>query len=282
MISNIKKYLRIVSAAFVAICITTLTACSATKPVPPEGTYGNDEPDFNTPVAFNPPQGVRIERSMVMRADGHDIGKIYAVRQRDADSERALIRDDVTSKLELGVGIFVSSKETLWISENGMQKYQGEISETGKKDPVYINAELQDDVLNYEYKNSSKGKTHLKKFKQGEDYHWSTVYLAMDNRELKRGKMYERKLIDMAHEKRARPVREQYLGTRPFKVGDKVLTCHVLWFDYGHLNGTAWVAKDEMGWFLVYEEADATEGKFELILDGYKKTVDGDIVVDQS
>ncbi|WP_282170433.1 hypothetical protein [Ruegeria atlantica] len=41
---------------------------------------------------------------------------------------------------------------------------------------------------------------------------------------------------------------------------------------YGHVNGTIWIAEDELGPFLVYEDAVATEGPFELILTEYART----------
>ena len=160
--------------------------------------------------------------------------------------------------------------ETVWIGKDGLVAYNGKFKQDGKDD-VTLTAKLENGVMNFDAQEKKDGKIYHQEFVPGKDYHWSTIYPNLRNRELIQGKRYKRQILDMSFA-RLKSIEEVYLGMKEFKLGDQVIDCHVLWFDYGHVNATIWVAEDELGWFLVYEDAQSTDGPFELILDSYTKS----------
>lgn len=264
MILNLTQHLKSLATALSMSLL--MTGCAQSNP--PEGDYLSPEPGYNDPLTnFDPPRDLVIERSYVMTSGGQKSGSITSVRKVDQDRRLPLIRDDVESAIQIGRDSLVRTDETVWIGPDGLQEYTGVFKDDGKDD-VNINAVLKDGVLNFDAQDKEGGAVHRQEFVPGTDYHWSTVYLDIRNRELVQGQRYKRKILDVSFA-RLMDVEEAYLGMKEFRLGDQVFDCHVLWFDYGHLNGTVWVAEDELGFFLVYEKATATEGDFELVLSNY-------------
>ena len=53
--------------------------------------------------------------------------------------------------------------------------------------------------------------------------------------------------------------------------GGHRLKCHKIQFDYGDIKGIMWLAKDELSWFIVKEEAEGNGVPFQMFLDEYTK-----------
>lgn len=228
-------------------------------------------PGFNAPQEFNPARDVRVERNIIMTTNKHKIGYMKSVRAVEEGLSGAMVRDDVNSEIKVHWAVTVKSQETLWIGQNGLQRYQGQHDETFKSSPMIIDAELKGGVLEFNYKAAGEDTSTRPEIVKNGDYHWASMYFEFRTRDLEPGVTYDRRLLDTVNGI-TRPLKEKYLGMRYYKVGDRVLDCHVIWFDYGHVNGTIWIAEDELGPFLVYEDAIATEESFELTLTEYTKT----------
>jgi len=66
-------------------------------------------------------------------------------------------------------------------------------------------------------------------------------------------------------------LKEKFLRIDTCTIGKYTFDCHVIYIDYGHLRGEVWLANNELGLLSIYKKATATEGSFELKLDGYEK-----------
>ncbi|MEQ6124029.1 hypothetical protein AAON49_07520 [Pseudotenacibaculum sp. MALMAid0570] len=214
-----------------------------------------------------------------MRTAGADIGGIQSTRQVDQTQNTLLIKDEIYGVIGIADGVEVNNTETLWIGARGAEKYQGEFVQTNNDTITNISFQLRNDnFLDYYYQTSyDSSPYHLELFK-GVDYHWSTIYIDPTNRELEQGVTYnDRKVLDVSFA-RTMNLTEKFLRMENYTVDGYTFECHVMEIDYGHVIGEIWVAKDELGWFLVYEDATATqdptapEGAFELVMDSYTRT----------
>lgn len=222
--------------------------------------------------AFNPPKNLQVKRTFAMLADGVKTGKMEAIRQVDTTKKTLLIKDEASSLLSFYELSDTKSEETFWLGSNGIEEYQGKFTNI-KTGEIYNNKfNLEGNTLHFESKSSKKSKPYKQKFIKGKDYHTATIYIDPTDREMKPGKEYKRRMLDVSFA-RTMKLKENFLRMDTFTLGEHTFDCHVIYIDYGHLHGEVWLAQDELGWFLIYEKATATEGSFELILDGYEKIV---------
>lgn len=281
LIGNKMNKIDIRKISLILSILGLLTACTGTSATASSETlltsalkdeYKVPKLGFNTPLtSFTPPKGLTITREITMLAEKHEIGYMKSVRSVDDSANSILIKDKRESKIGVAVGIDVDVKETVWSDTKGLFRYQGEYDETLRSDLMKINAIRKNGVLNFAYKPHGKEEFVNQNLIPNKDYNWTTLFFEFRNRELQPGKLYNRMLLDVVVGE-SKPVKEMYLGMKEYKIGEHVLDCHVIWLDYGHVDAIIWVAEDELGPFLVYEKAIATEGTFELILSKYKKT----------
>jgi hypothetical protein len=226
---------------------------------------------FTKVETFNPPNNLQVKRTYAMKSSGYKTGEMESIRKVDNTQSTLLVKDDVQSYVGITEDTYVTTKESFWLGAGGVGKYQGEFTDSETKEVTNINFKLQGNTVHFESKTHKDSKPYKQKFVKGKDFHWSTIYIDPTNRELEKGKEYARKILDVSFA-RTMNLKEKFLGMKEFKLGEHVFNCYVLWMDYGHVEGEIWVAKDELGWFLVYEDAVATEGPFELVLESYTRT----------
>lgn len=242
------------------VCLLiSLTACSQKKE------------QLKDDSSFNPPKNIQIKRTYAMKSSGVKIGKMESTRQVDTTKDELLIKDIANSLVGLNQAYDSKANETFWISKRGVEEYNGKFTDVKNGKTSTIDFKLEGDVCYFNSKTPSEVGVYRQEFIRGKDYHWCSIYVDPTNRELKKGKEYKRGLLDVSFA-RTMKLKEKFLRMDKFKLGKQVFDCYVLYMDYGHVKGEIWIAKDELGWFLVYEDAIASEGPFELILDGYTKT----------
>ncbi|MDY8136024.1 hypothetical protein [Aquimarina sp. 2201CG5-10] len=242
------------------ICLLTLfTACAQEKIEVQE--------DLN----FNPPKNLQIKRTYAMSADGVKTGQMEAIRKVDITKSSLLIKDVAQSLLSFYEPLDTKSEETFWLGQKGVEEYQGKFTNVKNGETFDNRFMLKGKTLHFESKSSTESKTYKQKFIKGKDYHTATIYIDPTDREMESGKEYKRRMLDVSFA-RTMKLTEKFLRKDTFTLGEHTFECHVIYIDYGHLHGEVWLAQDELGWFLIYEKATATEGSFELVMDGYEKT----------
>ncbi len=224
---------------------------------------------------FNPPQNIQIRRTYTMSTDGIVTGKMESTRKVDASKSSLLIKDVAQSLLSFYEPSDTKSEEMFWLGVNGLEEYQGKFKNIKNGDLYFNDFELKGKTLHFNSSSSKDSDTYKQKFIKGKDYHTATIYIDPTDRELKPGKEYKRKMLDVSFA-RTMKLKEKFLRMDKFTLGEHTFDCHVIYIDYGHLHGEVWLAQDELGWFLIYEKATATEGSFELVLDSYEKTIIGE------
>lgn len=221
---------------------------------------------------FKPPKNLETKRTYVMKAEGTPIGKMEAVRQVDTSKKELLIKDIAHSLVGFDKAFDNQVEETFWLGANGLVEYKGKFTNLNTNEVFNNKFKLKGKVLYFESISSKGLKPFKQKFIKGKDYHTATIYINPTDREMKPGKEYKRKMLDVSFA-RTMKLEEKFLRMDKFTLGENTFDCHVIYIDYGHLHGEVWLAKDELGWFLIYEKATATEGSFELVLDSYTRTM---------
>ncbi|MEQ6124028.1 hypothetical protein AAON49_07515 [Pseudotenacibaculum sp. MALMAid0570] len=232
---------------------------------------GQEKEELKEDVNFNPPTNIEIKRTYAMSADGYKTGKMEAVRKVDTSKSTLLIKDIASSLLSFNELNDTKVEEVFWLGSKGIQEYYGEFTNVKTGEITNNKFKLEGNILNFESKTPNSSKPYKQSFERGKDYHTATIYINPTNREMEPGKEYKRKMLDVSFA-RTMKLKEKFLRMDTFTLGKHTFDCHVIYIDYGHLHGEVWLAKDELGWFLIYEKATATEGSFELKLDSYEKT----------
>jgi len=74
-----------------------------------------------------------------------------------------------------------------------------------------------------------------------------------------------------------RPNNLEFLGKETVEMVGQTFECEKVTFDYEIIKGTMWIAKDDVGYFLVKEEAESAEyGPFQMKLTSYNKAGEGE------
>lgn len=77
-----------------------------------------------------------------------------------------------------------------------------------------------------------------------------------------------RKILDL-YSAQVKDNKMKILGKETLTVDEKKFECDIVAFDYGEIRGTMWIGKDELGYFLVKEDAKSDIGDFQMLLDSY-------------
>ncbi|WP_299104516.1 hypothetical protein [uncultured Tenacibaculum sp.] len=253
------KNTNFLNACIIIFMLNLFTACSQEK----EQLANNTN--------FNPPKNIQIKRTYAMSTDGIKTGKMEATRKVDLSKKRTLIKDEAKSLISFYEPSDTKSEETFWLGANGLEEYKGQFVNLNTNETFKNQFKLEGKTLHFESKSLKDSKLFKQKFIKGKDYHTATIYIDPTDREMTPGKEYNRNMLDVSFA-RTMKLKEKFLRMDKFTLGQYTFDCHVIYIDYGHLHGEVWLAKDELGWFLIYEKATATEGSFELVLDGYQKT----------
>ncbi|MEM7374407.1 MAG: hypothetical protein AAF587_37785 [Bacteroidota bacterium] len=252
---------------FIGVCLSIVLlamSCSKEKLILTENT-----PEL-TP--FNPPTNLQVTRTYAMKSEGATIGEMESVRVVDTTKNTLLIKDVAQSWISFNEPFDTQAEETFWFNSDGPKEYEGKFTQVKSGELVFNNFKLEGNTLQFESNNPKESKSYKRTFIKGKDYHTATIYIDPTDRELEPGKEYTRKMLDVSFA-RTKKLKEKFLRMDTFSLGEHTFDCHVIYIDYGHLHGEVWLAKDELGWFLIYEKATATEGSFELVLDGYERTI---------
>lgn len=228
--------------------------------------------EFTKALRFDPPLNLEVQRKYSMKSGGFEIGRMESVRRADTAGPSVRIKDVVSSLVGFEAAFDSKADEVFWFDADGVIEYTGKFTDVKSGEVSSVDFHVESGVAHYRSQSPAESRPFNQKFVKGKDYHWTTIYVDPTDRELEKGKSYKRRVLDVSFA-RTKKLKESFLRMEKFTLGEHEFDCHVLHMDYGHVSGEIWIARDELGWFLVYEDAVATEGPFELVLDGYSRRV---------
>ena len=224
--------------------------------------------------AFDPPKDLVIERTWSMIVYGEVVGMIRATRDVRTTGGRPLIRYHMNSMVGVEQGKQINSQETVWIGPAGMEIYKGVFKETGQEAAIHLDGRLTGDTLKMDIRMAPDQPAYPVSFVRNVDYHWSTAYMDFERMNFQKGVQLKRKILDI-YSVESKDVTATLLGTETVKQGGRSIRCNKIKFDYGDVKGIFWMATDELGHFLVKEEAESHGVPFKLVLDEYRKETAG-------
>lgn len=219
---------------------------------------------------FNPPCDLEIEKTWSMMAYGESIGVIRGITRTDTINGKVYIKQQFSGMVGIREGVSLHSSETVWIGPGGMAFFKGTFQESGSRDKSTMDAKLEGDALSFDLTMKPGDLVYTESFIKDFDYNWSTAYIDVYQQRFQKNKRFKKKILDI-YELKSKEVTGVYLGTQMVEQGGHRLECHKIQFDYGDIKGIMWLAKDELSWFLVKEEAEGGGVPFQMYLDEYTK-----------
>ena len=219
---------------------------------------------------FNPPSDITIERTWTMVVQGESVGMLRGEAQAVTVDGKILVKNRIGGMVGIAPGVQLNSVETVWVGPDGVEIFKGTFQETGSPDKITIDAKLSDDIFTFDLVMKPGDPVHSEGFVKDLDYHWSTAYMDVGRQGFKKGEPFEKKILDI-YALKSKVVKGLYMGTETVKQGGHSFQCSKIKFDYGDVKGVFWMARDELGWFLVKEEAETEGTPFQMYLDEYTR-----------
>lgn len=223
---------------------------------------------------FNPPLDLEIERTWTMMAYGESIGMIRGTTNVDNVEGKLFVKQRFSGIVGVREGVSLHSDETVWIGPEGMEIFKGIFQESGSPDISTMAAKLDDGILSFDLKMKQGDSVYTEDFIKDFDYHWSTAYINVSRLGFKKDEKFKRKILDI-YDLKSKVITGEFMGIESIQQGGHQLECHKIRFDYGHIKGIMWLARDELSWFLVKEEAKSDGVAFQMYLDEYTKRKKG-------
>lgn len=214
---------------------------------------------------FAPAMGVVVERTWTMTAYGESIGMIRGIIKPEKIDGKVLVKYDLNGMVGLEPGVQMNSHEIVWAGPDGIERFKGRFQVVDQPDVTTMDARLNGDSLEFELRMKEGDPAYKESFVKDLDYHWSTAYIDVDHQNFVKGKTFNRKILDI-YELKTKDIEGVYYGTEKITQSGKTYTCHKIKFDYGDVKGIFWMAQDDMGWFLVKEEAETHGVPFQMHL----------------
>ena len=218
--------------------------------------------------SFDPPDDIKIERTWTMIAYGESIGMLRGVSQVVRKGGKKLVENKIGGMVGIAEGVQLNSNETVYLGPGGVEIFEAFYQEVNRSDRIVVKAKLIDDIMTFDIIMKEGDPVYSEDFVKDIDYHWSTAYMDVGRQGFQKGHNFEKKILDI-YALKSKVVRGSYLGTETLKQGGHQFECHKMTFDYGDVKGTFWMAKDDLGWFLVKEEAETGGVPFQMYLDEY-------------
>lgn len=219
----------------------------------------------NALADFDPPMDVVVERTWTMMAYGESIGMIRGVIKPEKVNGKVLVKYDLNGMVGIKPGVQMNSHEIVWAGPDGVEKFKGTFQI--KDDPTIttMDASLVGENLEFELTMKQGDPVYKESFVEDLDYHWSTAYIDLDRQNFKPGQKFKRKILDI-YELKSKNIAGIYYGEEKVVQSGKTYNCHKIKFDYGDVKGIFWMAEDDLGWFLVKEEAETHGTPFQMYL----------------
>jgi len=212
---------------------------------------------------FNPPMGVVVERTWTMTAYGESIGMIRGIITPEMVDGRVLVKYDLNGMVGIEEGVQMNSHEISWVGADGIERFKGRFQAVDDPVVTTMDAVLKGDNLQFELVMEEGAPVYRESFVKGLDYNWSTAYMDVDSQDFKKGETFNRKILDI-YALKSKDLEGVYYGTEKVTQSGNTYLCHKIKFDYGDVKGVFWMAQDDLGWFLVKEEAETHGVPFQM------------------
>lgn len=202
-----------------------------------------------------------VQLTYEMGSQGMTFGSSNMTRQIIERDGKKFLQEKTSSNLMLSVQNTVGSEEVALLT------LQGELLEynarhTQKEEVFRVRARLDGNKLKF-WAGEGDGEMYHWKDVKKKDYDFTSVHIPFDRLKLKKGKTVIRHFIMLDDENlKIYKNKMKWKGTEKQKIGDREFECQVIDIDFGVIKATLWVAKDDLGYFLLKEEGEGSFGPF--------------------
>ena len=216
--------------------------------------------------------GPAIVSSWEVLVSGEVSGGVTSVRRAvEVDGKRLVEREmkgDIPAGKKQEKKLHV--EEWLQMGEDGhVWAYDGKFAKEGSDWPTELRGRTEGDVLHTSIKSGQKY-LPIQEFAP-DAFDFTIAEVPVERLGLEPGQETTLKMLDL-YDVKVKENRMVYEGKEPVEAAGRTFECDVIRFDYKGMAGTMWLGKDELGHFIVKEEAVSSKnGPFTLAMTEYRK-----------